>query len=227
MPWLLNEDAALKAKFAGLVVTDSNAPVQGRPVAVRFTVPSYELATMDYPTIAISHGAITRASDREHRGHTYLPYVPEDYPNDTPAKDGFPYIPDGATSVDPSRSPFYTQDWPIPHNIDYQVVAHHRLEQHQTQLTAALAAIDRIPPRFGYLEIPEDGTVRSLDLIGGPEREEAKDENGKRVFRTHYAVRVYSELPLYAVQNVYELFKPVEEINISLSVLADSYEFGS
>jgi hypothetical protein len=226
MPWLLNEDAAIKAKLQGLFVTDANAPPGGRPVAVRFTVPSYELALMDYPTIAISHGGISRASDREHRGHTYLPYVPEEWPNDTPARDGFPYIPDGATSVDPARSPFYTQDWPIPHNIDYQVVAYHRLEQHQTQLTAALAAIDRLPPRFGYLEIPEDGTVRSLDLLGGPEREDAKDSDGKRVFRTHYSVRVYSELPLYAVQNVYELFKPVTEVDIDLYALADSYEFG-
>jgi hypothetical protein len=227
VPWLLNEDAALKAKFAGLSVTDSSAPPGGRPVAVRFTVPNYELATMDYPTIAISHSGINRAADREHRGHVYLPYVPEDYPNNTPARDGQPYIPDGATSVDPKRSPFYTFDYPIPHNIDYQVTAYTRFEQHQTELTAALAAIDRIPPRFGYVEVPEDGTVRSLDLIGGPEREDAKDSDGKRVFRTHYAVRVYSELPLYAVQNVYELFKPVTEIDIDLRVLADSYEFGS
>jgi hypothetical protein len=227
VPWLLNEDAAIKAKFQGLFVTDSSAPPEGRPVAVRFTVPSYELATMDYPTIVISHSGISRASDREHRGSTFLPYIPEGFPKDTPGQDGQPYIPDGAISVDPSRSPFFIEDYPIPHNIDYQVVVYNRLEQHQTELTAALAAIDRIPSRFGYVEVPEDGTVRSLDLIGGPERVADKDENGKRVFKTHYAVRVYSELPLYAVQNVYELFKPVGEINILLSTLADSYEFGS
>ena len=226
MPWLLNEDAAIKAKFQGLFVNDSSAPPGGRPVAVRFTVPGYELATMTYPTIAISHSGVSRASDREHRGPVYLPYVPEDYPNDTPARDGQPYIPDGATAVDPDRSPFYTQDQPVPHNIDYQVVAYNRLEQHQTELTAKLAEIDRIPPRFGYVEVPEDGTVRSLDLIGGPERVAEKDENGKRVFRTHYSVRVYAELPLYVVQNVYELFKPVTEVSILLTNLADSYEFG-
>lgn len=196
-------------------------------MAVRFTVPNYELATMDYPTIAISHGGINRATDREHRGPVYLPYVPEGFPNDTPGRDGLAYIPDGATSVDPDRSPFYVQDQPIPHNIDYQVVVYSRLEQHQTELTAALSAIDRIPPRFGYVEVPEDGTVRSLDLIGGPERVADKDENGKRVFRTHYSVRVYAELPLYAVQNVYELFKPVTEVSILLTTLADSYEFGT
>jgi hypothetical protein len=227
VPWLLNEDAAIKAKFQGLFVTDSSAPPEGRPVAVRFTVPSYELATMNYPTIVISHAGIDRASDREHRGHALLPYIPEGFPKDSLGNDGQPYIPDGATELDPERSPFYTEDWPIPMNIDYHVVVHNRLEQHQTQLTAALAAIDRIPHRFGYVEVPEDGTVRSLDLIGGPEREDAKDENDKRVFRTHYAVRVYSELPLYDIQNVYELFKPVEQINLDLHLLADSYEFGS
>src|SRR5439155_18862869 len=141
-----------------------------------------------YPTIAISHSGINRASGRDHRGFTHLPYAPEGIPNDTPGRDRLPYIPDVATVVDPSRSPFLVQDYPIPHNIDYHVVVHNRLEQHQTQLTAALAAIDRIPPRWGYVEVPEDGTVRSLDLIGGPEREDAKDENGKRVFRTHYAL---------------------------------------
>lgn len=194
-------------------------------MAVRFTVPSYELADMTYPTIGITHAGVERASDREHRGHCFLPYAPEGFRNDTPGSDGFAYIADGATVVDPSRSPFYTEDWPVPHNIDYQVTLYCRMEQHQTQLTAALAAIDRIPPRFGYVEVPEDGTVRSLDLIGGPEREETKDQNGKRVFRTHYAVRVYSELPLYAVQNVYELFKQVTEVDIDLHTL--SYEFGS
>ena len=227
MPWLLNEDAAIKRKLQGLFVTDSSAPPEGRPVAVRFTVPSYELATMDYPTIVISHAGIDRASDREHRGPTSLPYIPEGFPRDVLGRDGETYIPDGATEVYPDRSPFQVPDYPVPMNIDYRITVHNRLEQHQTQLTAALAAIDRIPPRFGYVVVPEDGTIRSLDLIGGPEREETKDENDKRVFRTHYAVRVYSELPLYDIQNVYELFKPVDQINLDLHTLADSYEFGS
>jgi hypothetical protein len=224
MPWLLNEDAAIKRKLQGLFVTDSNAPPQGRPVAVRFTLPNYELATMDYPTIIITHGGVEKADDREHRGRTLIPYIPEGQPLDVLSADGQPYIADGATAVYPDRSPFQAQDYPIPFNVDYQVVAYHRYEQHQTELTTKLAAIDRLPARFGYLEVPEDGTVRSLDLLGGPQRVAEQDSNGKRVFRTHYSVRVYSELSLYEVQNVYDLFHPVENINLELSILADVYD---
>jgi hypothetical protein len=179
---------------------------------------------MDYPTIVITHGNIGKADDREHRGHVVIPYIPEGQPRDVLSADGQPYIADDATAVYPDRSPFQSQDFPIPYNIDYQVVTYHRYEQHQTQLDAQLAAIDRIPSRFGYVEVPEDGTVRSLDLLGGPMRVAEQDANGKRVFRTHYSVRVYSELSLYDVQNVYDLFHRVETINLSVSELADVYD---
>lgn len=224
MPWLLNEDAAIKEKFKGLVVTDANAPPEGRPVAVRFLLPGYELATMDYPTIVITHGGVSKADDREHRGPAHLPYIPEDQDPNVLSADGQPYIASGATSVYPDRSPLRTREQPIPYNVDYQVVAYHRLQQHQTQLTAALGLIERIPARFGYLEIPQDGTIRSLDLIGGPERVAEKDSDGKRVFRTHYSVRVYSELSLYEVRSLTGVFNPVESVNLNVHRLDDVYD---
>jgi hypothetical protein len=57
-----------------------------------------------------------------------------------------------------------------------------------------MAQFDRIPARFGFLTIPEDGTVRRLDLLGGPELVDTRDEDGKRLFRREYLISVSSEL---------------------------------
>lgn len=225
MPWLLNEDAAMKGKFADLTVTDENAPVAGRPVAVRFRLPETELADVTFPLIVVERTLYAKADDREHRGPTKLPYVPEgvDYDN--------VYVVDGETGVlvkwetnDPDQgfdvnlSPFWVPEHPIPFNIDYQVTVYSRTQQHLTDLVARLAAVDRIPARFGYLEIPEDGTVRCLDLNGGPAFEESKDQNGKRAFTAVYSIRVTSELNLFDIVT----HQTVETVDLELYRLIES-----
>lgn len=179
MPWLLNEDAAIKAKLGGLSVTDVNAKA-GRPVAVRFRLPETELADMTYPSVIIEHAGLYLDNEREHRGHIHLPYAPEGYASwDTPNE--------------PATSPYLT-DFPLPYNIDYLISVYSRKIQHQMTLRAALAAPDRIPVRFGFLEIPQDNTVRRLDSLGGPDLQSYHDGDGKRLFRDAYRVRVSSEL---------------------------------
>lgn len=172
MPWLLNEDRAIKAKLLGLTVQDVNAP-SGRPVKVRFRLPEVELADVDFPMVIIEHAGITKDEEREHRGTIRLGYTPE----------GLPEVDGG-----------YKTEFPIPYNLDYQISVYSRKAHHDIALRAALAQADRIPARFGYIEIPQDGTVRRLDLIGGPETEAIKDEDGKRTFVQTYMVRVSSEL---------------------------------
>jgi hypothetical protein len=177
--WLLNEDAAIKAKLSGLKVTDSSNP--DRPVGVRYRLPDDTYAKMTFPMIIIEHGNIAKADDREHRGSGLLPYAPEgkrrwaDYEN-------------------PDKSPYWHATWPIPYNLDYQITTYSRHAMHDRVLTAMLAGSNRLPARGGFLEIPQDGTVRRMDLIGGPEPDEDRDADGKRLFKTVYTVRVSSEL---------------------------------
>lgn len=185
MPWIFNEDEALKKKLQGLRVSATNA-AQGQPVRAYFRLPETELSDLAYPCLIIEHASILKDSSREHRGRIRLPYAPEgsalwDDPN----------LASG--SLDPSLSP-YISDFPIPYNIDYIVTLQSRKAQHHFALVGALAAIDRLPARFGYLEIPQDGTVRNLEIIGGPDLTSDKDDDGKRLFTATYRVRVSTEL---------------------------------
>ena len=208
MPFILNEDAAIKAKFQGLTVSDATAPTSGRQVSVRFRLPETELADANYPQIIIDPPEINKASDREHRGPTYLPYAPEQYTGSTITgidRDAKEFVPgwDPATSpVD--QSPFFVQDYPIPFDFDYQITVETRKQTHLTELMIALAQIDRIPARFGFLEVPADGTVRSLFLIGGPEIIPTKDADSKRLFRAIYRIRIASELSSYQYKQIVE-----------------------
>jgi hypothetical protein len=181
MPWILNEDAALKLKLQGLKVSDTNAGINARPVLVRYRMPETEFADATFPMIIIDRQSILKADEREHRGKTRLMYTPE--------SEGAwnPLVEDWVTSP-------YNVDFPIPFDINYAVTVYSRKEQHNIELVGQLAAQERIPARFGYLEIPEDGTSRSLFLEGGPEFEADKDSDGKRVYRTHYIVRVATEM---------------------------------
>lgn len=190
MPWLINEDRAVKAKLQGLTVSDVNAP-DGRAVPVRYRVPESELAQQTFPLIVIEHAGMEKADEREHRGYVHLPYAPEGaerwWNPDSP-------------SYDVTKSP-YVIEFPIPYDLRYRVIVFTRLAEHDIVLASLMAQHDRIPSRFGYLAIPEDGTVRRLDLLGGPEMVDTRDSDGKRLFRREYLISVSSEmLPAMAAQ---------------------------
>lgn len=204
MPFLLNEDAALKNKLQGLVVHDATSGEAGRKVTVRYRNPEYELADVVYPLILISHTRISRDEDREHRGMVHLHYAPEGY---EPWQD----------MTDPAQSPYMAQ-MPIPLNVDYQIDAYARKELHLIEMTGALMAFDRLSARFGYLPVGEDGTIRRLDVLGGPEYSESKDELGKRLFSATWAIRVSSEMFL---SEIHEL-TPAQRVLLDISVLPAS-----
>ncbi|MFI1796557.1 hypothetical protein ACH427_04255 [Streptomyces sp. NPDC020379] len=177
MPWLRNEDAAIRRKLQGLSVKDGTVEL---PVGVRFSLPETELADQTFPLVILERTRAERDPSREWRGTVQLKYAPE---GRRPWGD----------MTDPSASPYYTRD-PIPYLIEYQVTVLARKQQHITDLTGTLAEFSYLPARFGYLEIPEDGTVRSLDLAGGPEFVTGWDEYRKRLFQAVYLVRVTSEV---------------------------------
>lgn len=211
MPWLLNEDAALKFKLQSLQVSDKNDP-NGREVKVRYRLPEVEVSNLDFPIIIISHNGWYPAPEREHRGYTNLPYAPEGFSTWWDDSGG-----SSVAEFDPTDSPYYSY-FPIPYNFDYRIdVLCRFMHEHTIPLISALAAFDRLHPRFGFLDIPQDGTKRTLQLLGGPDMTTLKDENDKRLFQVTYLVRVFSELLPQIVQPVLS-----NMINLDLSVYTDT-----
>lgn len=207
MPWIYNEDAALKLKLQGLTVGDATAPAGGRPVPVRYRLPEDELATLTYPCIIIEHAGINPAPEREHRGYLPLHYAPEGLA---------PWWPAGVTSYDPKQSPYYSW-FPLPYNLDYKVTVYSRkMPEHLQPLIAQLAQVAYLPSHFGYLDIPQDGTWRNMFLETGPQIEYGSDKDDKRLFRASYMVRVMTEvIPAVLIPVL------INQINLDLGCYAD------
>jgi hypothetical protein len=143
VPFLQNEDAALKAKLQGLTVIDATSdPVTNRRVEVRFKNPEYEFADAEYPLILISHTFIERSSERESRGYVTLRYAPEGY---EPWGD----------MADPNASPYTTQS-PIPVDVHYGIQVFTRKQPHLIQLTNNLMEFYHLPQRIVFLSIHKE-----------------------------------------------------------------------
>lgn len=216
MPWLLNEDAALKLKLQGLYVTDANSGPNGRNVPVRFRLPETEVADLTFPIIVIQHDQWAPAPERMHDGLIQLPYVPE---GQTP---WFADTGPATTTFQPTDSPYYSW-FPTPYNLDYIITVYTRfMHEHMIPIVSALAQESRLHANRGFLDIPQDGTKRTMQLLGGGTPQNAKDEKGKRMFMTVYKVRVFSEiipaLYQYTRANYVHLNLSVYTSDINLSV---------
>ena len=104
-----------------------------------------------------------------------------------------------------------TQGWeihmPIPVFIDYQITTYARQPRHDRELLAQVL-YERLPFRFGILEIPEDNTVRRLDVMSVSKRDIT--ENAKRLFVNAISIRVSSEIPQVTLQTLYKAL----EVNV-------------
>lgn len=184
MPLLYNEDAALKSKLTGLRVDDVNDQA-GRPVMVRFRGPENELAPVTYPLIVIDEASWAPAPERAHSGYGPLAYVPEGY--------GAP---------DPGVT-LWTQ-MPQPVDIDWTVTLYCRRATHRLQLIAALAGFDYLPARYGYLQVPQDASLRRLEVVGGPITSSVLDGNGKRLLTSVWKIRTTGELIWAQIDTIHE-----------------------
>ena len=97
MPFLLNEDAALKTLLQGLTVSDGGN--SSRPVAVYYGQPDKDIRTQSYPYITLDLVGVREDVERAHRGIIQTTYTPE--------------------GADSAKS--YTTDFPIPVDLIYQV----------------------------------------------------------------------------------------------------------
>jgi len=190
MPFIMNEDKALKAKLSGITVADSGN--SARPVGVWFGQPDKEIRYQSYPYITIDLVAVTIEKDREHRGIILLRNTPE--------------------GADPNEE--YRTEYPIPMSLDYQVSTWSRQPRHDRQIMAELFKTDRLPFRFGGVVVEEDNTIRRLDLLSFAKRD-ATDQDGKRLFNNIYTVRISSEILPYPLAQLQ--YQVTQNPNISFN----------
>lgn len=175
MPFLLEEDEALKTLLSTPSVTVSDGARQSRPVEVWYGQPDLELRARTYPYISIELIDINEANERVMVGFPFLTYTPP-----------------GATALTAGQVR-YANNFPSPYDLDYQVSVWSRHPRHDREILAKLLA-GRLPVRHGRLHMPETERVVRLDMLGGPRVSDTTDENGKRLFRKIFTMRVATEL---------------------------------
>ncbi len=192
MPFIINEDEALKTLLQGITVSDGGNSL--RNVAVYYGQPDKDLRQQSYPYITLDLVGVREDTERAHRGVVNLAYAPEGY---TPNRDT-----DGSIN-----QPI---DFPIPVDLIYQVSTWSRQPRHDRQIMAKLFAPGRLPFRFGQLPVPQDGTNRRLDMLGFSKRDTT--EGGKRLFSNVYNIRISAELFTPQLTGVYQVLDVVSSL---------------
>jgi hypothetical protein len=192
MPFIINEDEALKTLLQGITVSDAGNPA--RPVGVYYGQPDKDVRQQIYPYITLDLVGVREDTERAHRGVVNLTYTPEGY---TP----------NLNEDDSINQPI---EFPIPVDLIYQVSTWSRQPRHDRQIMAKLFAPGRLPFRFGQLPVPQDGTNRRLDMLGFSKRDTT--EGGKRLFSNVYNIRISAELFTQQLVDVYQVL----DVNTSL-----------
>jgi hypothetical protein len=192
MPFIINEDEALKTLLQGITVSDSGN--SARPVGVYYGQPDKDIRQQIYPYITLDLVGVREDTERAHRGVVNLAYAPEGY---TPNRDT-----DGSIN-----QPI---EFPIPVDLIYQVSTWSRQPRHDRQIMAKLFAPGRLPFRFGQLPVPQDGTNRRLDMLGFSKRDTT--EGGKRLFSNVYNIRISAELFTQELTGVYQVLDVVSSL---------------
>lgn len=182
MPTLLNEDAALKLLLNGITVSDSGNAA--RPVGVWYGQPDPQIRQQSYPYITIDLIGISEAVERAHSGNVTFPYTPEGYDEDTD----------------------YESQYPIPVDLMYQITTFARQPRHDRQIIAQLFSPLRLPLRFGMIGIPEDRTVRRLDMLAFSKRDFT--ETDKRLFSNVYTISISAEFLREELNQIYQVLYP-------------------
>lgn len=188
----LAEDAALKVRLSNLSVSDDREGVRIPKVFFRWpdgeTEKLYPFITIDL--VDIDFQSAIRERQESERNYYYR----------GEATDSLVYYPselDGtglATALADSGSPYLRIDQNVPVNLIYQVTTNCRSQRHDRQL--AMLMLRRVfPLRRGFIDIPEDGTIRRCTLLDFQVADVLDKEVGykKRIFRNVYTLSINAE----------------------------------
>lgn len=195
MPFILNEDKALKTLLTGITVSDDKNPE--RTVGVWFGQPDIEIRAQAYPYITIDLIDVREATDRSMRG----------------ALESLGYYPEGIEAPEEGFKQLY--NYPIPYNLDYQITTWARHPRHDRQLLSALMN-GVLTSRYQSLDIPEDQTIRFMYTLNFMKRD--RTEQDKRLFCNVFNVRVHSEIYLSEVETYKEVASVALTTNYTTTV---------
>jgi hypothetical protein len=211
--FLFAEDSALKLRFSNIAVTDDRN--QQRPLSVFFRYPEKE-TEKQYPFITLERVAIAHATNRQeserffyYTGSTDLPRSEINY---------FPSELTSAELAELANGGRLRMEAPVPVNITYLVTTYARNPIHDVQITSTLLR-SIVPFRRGFIEIPEDGTVRRLDLLQWQQSDITDQEAGqrKRIFRKVFTLVMNAEIPT----SEFTAVTAVDQVNGTLSGFTD------
>lgn len=222
----LAEDAALKSRLQNLTVSDDRD--YQRPVKVFFRHPEAEVEKQ-YPFVTLELIGINHARNRQVSEMSY--YYSSDASlgtfNDSYSLSYFPseYAEGDMDTFSPTGT-YVVADSFVPVDLTYQVSTYARSQRHDRQLTSAILRYV-FPLRRGFIEIPEDGTTRRLDLLNWRQADLLDQESGykKRIFRKVFTVQMNAEIPqsgVYTVPSVADVSVTLEEEREGYHVLTIS-----
>lgn len=226
----LAEDAALKARLSAITVSDDRQ--LQRPLRTFFRYPDAE-TEKTYPFITIELIDIEFDAQRQHSEVSYYYTTSASAASIyTQAPATLDYFPSEYDSTDlqgllTGPTEFLATDQMVPVNLMYQVSTYCRSQRHDRQLTAEM--LRRVFPfRRGFIEIPEDGTIRRCDMIDWRQADILDQEAGfnKRVFRKVYTVRINAEIPqrdIYTVKSVSTVNGTIRDNNSESDVSSTSF----
>jgi hypothetical protein len=206
------EDAALKLRFSNIAVADDKE--NPRPLNVFFRYPERETEKY-YPFITVERIAIAHATNRQESERFYY------FVGSSEDRSDLTYYPSESNFADitaEAQGGRLRMEAPVPINITYLVTTYARNPIHDVQITATM--LRRIVPfRRGYIEIPEDGTIRRLDLLQWQQSDITDQEAGgrKRIFRKVFTLMMNAEIPTSDFSAAYA----VDQVNGTISGLTD------
>lgn len=202
--FLLAEDAAVKARFSNISVSDDRN--QTRVAKVFFRYPDGD-TEREYPFITIENVGLTHDRSLQHSEQVYYfsssggaslgPSFVDYYPSE---------LNTAGMLSELGNSPYLKTDSYVPVSLIYQISTYARSALHDRQLSAKI--LRRVLPfRRGFIEVPEDGTIRRFDILNWSNSDLLDGEAGyrKRIFRKVYTVQMSAELPasdLYSLKQV-------------------------
>jgi len=174
-PFIIAEDAALKAHLAGMTVSDEKS--NARQVKVWFGYPDVEVRAQEFPFVTIDLIDINPANDRQNSGVMY----DSDY--------------NGTLAL--AATGFYKYTIPVAYDLVYQITSYARHPRHDRALMLQL--LNKFPSKFGKLAVPNyidtETGYRSMFLDGFVKRDAVDSETGnRRLLRNALSVRVVSEM---------------------------------
>lgn len=192
--FLLAEDAAVKARFTGLTVSDDRNG--SRPVQVFFRYPEGDTERV-YPFITIEMLDIVHATERQHSEVTIYASTSTAASTQFSGPRAMEYWPSQASAFTQysNMGPIVRANDFIPVDILYQVSTYTRSALHDRQLTAQmLHSYARI--RWGFIDVPADNTIRRFDLLDWVTADLLDPEAGyrKRIFRKVYTLKMSAEI---------------------------------